>query len=221
MTINEIASAIINDLFGGNLIPLSNRSLISMEQIEDEVVAERSLIAKEWYLRSQLRPIDLAYAINCIEVDCENQNRCPCKDIPGKSIQHFQIPKLAAGLGRNAIVFVGSTDRSESFRIYYNLESIKYQKYRRRDASRPYVYIEKVPNANGMYDGWIFNAPFVKYISVVAVFEDPRQLEGFNCCEGSEYLDMGPISSELIRRILAKKVSLYRQLPPPTSQITT
>lgn len=47
MTINEIASAIINDLFGGNLIPLSNRSLISMEQIEDEVVAERSLIAKE------------------------------------------------------------------------------------------------------------------------------------------------------------------------------
>lgn len=47
MTINEIASAIINDLFGGNLVPLSNRSLISMEQIEDEVVAERSLIAKE------------------------------------------------------------------------------------------------------------------------------------------------------------------------------
>ena len=72
-----------------------------------------------------------------------------------------------------------------------------------------------------MYDGWVFNAPLAKYISVIAVFEDPRQLEGFNCCEGSEYLELGPISSELIRRILAKKAALYRQPSLPTSQITS
>lgn len=47
MTLNQVASAIINDLFGGNLIPLSNRSLLSIEQMEDEVIAERILIAKE------------------------------------------------------------------------------------------------------------------------------------------------------------------------------
>ena len=221
MTLNQTASAIINDLFGGNMIPSSNRSLLSIEQMEDEVIAERVLIAKEWYLRNQLKPIDLAYSINCIEIDCANQNKCPCKDIPAKYVQHFEIPKLMTGLGRDAIVFIGSVDRAVSYRVYYNLEAIKYQKYRRRDADRPYVYIEKTPNANGMYDGWLFNAPLAKYISVMAVFEDPRQLESFNCCEGGEYLEMGPISSELIRRILAKKVSLYRQLPPPTNQITS
>ena len=47
MTINQVSSAIINDLFGGNLVPLSNRSLLSIEQMEDEVIAERILIAKE------------------------------------------------------------------------------------------------------------------------------------------------------------------------------
>nr|DAR62391.1 MAG TPA: hypothetical protein [Bacteriophage sp.] len=34
-----------------------------------------------------------------------------------------------------------------------------------------------------MIDGYIFNAPLLKMISVVAVFKDPRQLEGFGCCE--------------------------------------
>lgn len=47
MTLNQTASAIINDLFGGSMIPTSNRSLLSIEQMEDEVIAERVLIAKE------------------------------------------------------------------------------------------------------------------------------------------------------------------------------
>ena len=47
MELNKIASAILNDLWGGNLIPLSNRSLISLEQIEDEVIEERSSIIRE------------------------------------------------------------------------------------------------------------------------------------------------------------------------------
>lgn len=47
MELNKIASAIVNDLFGGNLIPISNRSLISIEQIEDEIIEERASIIKE------------------------------------------------------------------------------------------------------------------------------------------------------------------------------
>lgn len=47
MSIAEIASAIINDLFGGNLIVESNRSFISIEQISDEIVAEREMILRE------------------------------------------------------------------------------------------------------------------------------------------------------------------------------
>ena len=47
MELNKVASTIINDLWGGNLIPLSNRSLLSIEQVEDECIAERELIIKE------------------------------------------------------------------------------------------------------------------------------------------------------------------------------
>jgi len=39
------------------------------------------------------------------------------------------------------------------------------------------VYIDTTPNANGMYDGFIFNAPLLKSISIIAIFKDPRQLE--------------------------------------------
>lgn len=59
----------------------------------------------------------------------------------------------------------------------------------------------------------------VKYVSVIGIFRDPRQLEDFSCCDSTEYLEMGGISSEIIRRILTKKMNLYRTLPPPTTQI--
>lgn len=47
MKLNEISSAIFNDLFGGSMRPVSNRSLLSLEQLEDEIIAERSLILRE------------------------------------------------------------------------------------------------------------------------------------------------------------------------------
>ena len=222
MELNKVASTIINDLWGGNLIPLSNRSLLSIEQVEDECIAERELIIKEWYLTGQLSKNDVAVAVNCIAVDCADPNKCPCETLPGsQTMQHFEIPALVGGLGRDSIVYVGSTDRTVPFRFYYNLNSIKYQKYRKRDSKRPYVYIERTPNVNGMYDGWIFNAPLVKHIAVIGVFKDPRQLVQYNCCDTTDYLDLGPVSSEIIRRILAKKSSLYRTASIPATQITS
>ena len=86
-------------------------------------------------------------------MDCKDPNKCPCKNISGKTIQHFEIPQLMDGIGRDALIYVGSTDRTNSFRVYYNLEAIKYQKYRRKDINKPYVYIEKTPNEHNMYDG--------------------------------------------------------------------
>ena len=47
MNINQIASAIINDLFSGNLVSLSNRSMISQDQIEDEVIETRNAVIKD------------------------------------------------------------------------------------------------------------------------------------------------------------------------------
>ena len=114
------------------------------------------------------------------------------------------------GIGDDAILFIGSTDRTVSYKIYYTKQAIEYVKYKKRKGSRPYVYIERTPNENNMYDCWIFNAPFVENIAVIGIFRDPRQLEQFNCCGGAEYTEMGAISDEIKSRIINRKVQLYR-----------
>ena len=47
MNVNQIASAIINDLFSGNLVSLSNRSMVSIEQLMDEVIETRNAVIKD------------------------------------------------------------------------------------------------------------------------------------------------------------------------------
>ena len=225
MNVNQIASAIINDLFSGNLVSLSNRSMISQDQIEDEVIETRNAVIKDWYIKSNLNLGDMMTAINCVEVDCKDQNKCSCMSslANAKMAKHFEIPQLMPGLGADALAFVGSTDRSRAFKVYYNLEAIKYQqyyqKYRKRSTPKPFVYIEKTPNENGMYDCWIFDAPFVQYIAVIGIFKDPRQLEQYNCCDNTDYLEMGAISNEIKNRILQKKIQLYRTPAPPAAPI--
>ena len=225
MNVNQIASAIINDLFSGNLVSLSNRALISQEQIEDECIEARSAIIKDWYLKNMLNLGDMMVAINCVEVDCKDQNKCSCMSslANAKMAKHFEIPQLMPGLGVDALAFVGSTDRSHAFKVYYNLEAIKYQqhyqKYRKRPNPKPFVYVEKTPNENGMYDCWIFDAPFVQYIAVIGIFKDPRQLEKYNCCDDIDYLEMGAISNEIKNRILQKKIQLYRTPAPPAAPV--
>ena len=225
MNVNQIASAIINDLFSGNLVSLSNRAMISQEQIEDECIEARCAIIKDWYLKNMLNLGDMMVAINCVEVDCKDQNKCSCMSslANAKMAKHFEIPQLMPGLGVDALAFVGSTDRSHAFKVYYNLEAIKYQqhyqKYRKRPNNKPFVYIEKTPNENGMYDCWIFDAPFVQYIAVIGIFKDTRQLEKYNCCDDIDYLEMGAISNEIKNRILQKKIQLYRTSAPPAAPV--
>lgn len=153
MTVSEIAAAILNDLWGGNMIPPSNRSLLSLEQLEDEVVAERMSIIKDFYFSNRLYRNDLALAVNCVEVDCDDMNKCPCKTVPGRITQHFEIPQLMDGLGKDAIVFIGSTDRAHSFKIYSSLEAAEYQQYKKTNKLKPYVFIDRTPNKNNRYDG--------------------------------------------------------------------
>ena len=225
MNVNQIASAIINDLFSGNLVSLSNRSMISQDQIEDEVIETRNAVIKDWYIKNTLNLSDMTVAINCVEVDCKDQNKCSCMSslANAKMAKHFEIPQLMPGLGADALAFVGSTDRSHAFKVYYNLEAIKYQqyyqKYRKRYNPKPFVYVEKTPNENGMYDCWIFNAPLVQYVAVIGIFKDPRQLEKYNCCDDIDYLEMGAISNEIKNRILQKKIQLYRTSAPPAAPV--
>lgn len=215
MTLDKITSAIINDVQSGVSGISANPTLV-YEQIADEVVEMRSAVIKEFWLKGILRKSDLQLAINCLSVDCADQNKCCTSDIPAKAALHCEIPQLMDGLGRDAITYIGSTDRSFPFDVYFSKDAAKSHAYKRRGKERPYVYIERTPNVNGMYDCWIYNAPFVETIAIIGIFKDPRQLEEFQCCNQEEYLDLGTISTEIKNRLVEKKMRLYRQyLMPP------
>ena len=47
MNVNQIASAIYNDIVGGALVPKSNLRFLSMEQLTDEVIETRNAVIKD------------------------------------------------------------------------------------------------------------------------------------------------------------------------------
>lgn len=218
----KLASAIINDIYSG-LAGLHHNMSISQEQLEDEIVATRLQVIKEYQLQGILPLKDLLMAINCIPVDCKDLERCPiCKEeyICGKLVKretptaHFEIPQIINGFGSAAIAYIGSIDRKNSFIFYISPDfSVNYEKYRKRGGkNKPYVYIDPTPNENNMYDGYIFNAPLLKTISVVALFKDLRQLEEYNCCGDLDTENFNFIDVEVKNRLVQQKVNYYRQL---------
>jgi hypothetical protein len=75
-----------------------------------------------------------------------------------------------------------------------------------------------------MYDAYIFNAPMIKQVSVVAIFKDPRQLENYSCCSDLEDDNLSFLSNEIKKRLTEKKLRYYRQLamePQPNNQAYT
>ena len=152
MTIEQIASAVYNNTVTG-LAGITSNPKISVEQLQDEVVAERNQIMREFLLKGILTLDELFLAINCIEVDCKDPAKC-CNAPSGKSVLHFEIPQLVDSMGLDAIDFIGSADRGNNLKknVYFSSKTANYHKYKRFGATDPYIYIEKTPNENKMYD---------------------------------------------------------------------
>lgn len=219
MYIEKLASQIRNDVVSGLKGYHSNLSM-NMDQLQDEIVACRLSILKEYFLKGIFPIKDLLMAINCIDVDCSSLERCNCGKINDDDtlVAHFEIPQLISDYGKQAIDYIGSTDRQNKFTVITSLSELKSKKYRKRGQNKPYVWIDFAPNANGMLDCFIFNAPLLKQVSVVAVFKDPRQLNRYKCCNLDEL--QGPdinnsFVDQLIKDKLTKeKLYYYRQLQP-------
>lgn len=215
MTIKEITSAVWNHIHDG-LRNTTNSSKLSLEQLEDEVIAEKNSIMREYLLKGAISLEELYLAINCIEVSCDFMSKC-CDLQVGEKALHFEIPPIIYLNGIDTIKFIGSIDRKVKYSVY-TTEAYRFHKYRKRGSKSPYVYIDTAINANGMMDGYIFNVPLVKYISVVALFQDPRKLLEFSCCGDEDaYTDMGVLSNEIIRRLTEKYVRWHIQIQQPVT----
>ena len=205
MTVEMIASAIMNHIYSGTA-GLNSNMKISLEQLMDEVIAERNIILKEYLLKSIMNFQEMFLSINCVEVNCDYMSKC-CELPVGEKALHFEIPPIMYINGVNTIKFIGSIDRKVKYTVYTD-DSYRYHQYKKRGANKPYVYVDTSVNANGNLDCYIFNLPMVKYISVVALFQDPRRLLEWDCCSNSEenILDLGLISDEVIKRLTEKYI---------------
>lgn len=204
MNVKQIASAVLSHIYDGLKGAVANIA-VSQEQLEDEVVAERNTVLKEYLIKGVVSLNEVYSAINCVETNCESMSKCCSLPDIGQKAIHFEIPPiLVMDGGGSTVKFIGSIDRKESYQVYTNTD-YKYHKYRKRGANKPYVYLDTTINSNGMIDGYIFNAPLVKMISVVAIFLDPRQLAQFSCCADEDVVtDCGLISNDIIHRLSQK-----------------
>lgn len=203
--IQKIVSAIKNDVLGG-LRGFHNNISISDEVIEQDVVDTRLQLIKEYSLKGLLPYNDLMVSINCIQTDCDNIEKCSCLGTPcsDNKVVHFEIPQTLE------IQYIGATDKQLPFVIYTTPLAFRNHQYRKRGKNRPYVWVDTTPNKNNLYDCYVFNAPLLKQVSIIAVFKDPRQLDGFNCCEENDNINY--IDAEIKKRVTENKIRYYRQL---------
>jgi len=219
--IKKLTSAIYNDIVSG-LSGMHGTMSMSLDQLEDDVVDERLQIIKEYSNKNILPRKDLMMSINCVELDCKSLDKCPCSSTNlTKPELHFEIPQIVNDFAEEAVEFIGSINREQQYKVYTST-AFQYNKYLRRGANKPFVYIEPTPNENNKYDAWLFNAPFTKKISIIAIFKDPRQLEEYSCCVEEDIDNLSFISTEVKKRLTEKKIRYYRQLwqqPTQNNQI--
>ena len=218
MQVEKLASAIFNDIVAG-LSGITSTPTISIEQLQDDVVDERLQIIKEYSLKNLVPRRDLLYAINCIDVDCKSLDKCCSSGNYSDPIAHFEIPQLVNDFGDSSIEYIGSIDKQIQFKHYTTI-AYKHHNTKIRGKHKPYTYIETTPNENNMYDGWVFNAPLLKRISILGIFKDLRQLEGYGCCQ-EDLNNMTFIDREIKKRLTESKLRFYRQFlqqPQPNNQ---
>ena len=225
-SIRRLADAIVNDIRSGLRGYHQNMSL-SVEQLEEEIVQMRLAVIKEYQLKGVLPIDDLLMSLNCVPVDCDTLDKCKCRGtVCGEPTAHFQIPQVLFdfGLG-SSIKYIGSSDKQHPFLVYTRpIDKIKtYQKYRKRGKNKPWVYVDVTPNGDGLIDCYIFGAPLIKQVSVVAVFKDPRQLEEYQCnCDGNNQEtstmadnNLNFLDIVIKDRLTQQKIRYYRQLAYP------
>ena len=210
----KLASSIYNDVMSGLRGYTSNISM-SLDQLEDEIVDERLTIIKEYSLKGILQSKDLYYTINCITTDCKSLDGCVDSCFTTTPIMHFAIPQIVNDYGEKAIEYLGSTDHLNQFIVVTSHGALRSNNYRKRGKQKPLVFINTTPNEDNLYDCYVFNAPLLSNVTIVAIFKDLRQVKEMFYCDEIDIDNMNFIDNEIRRRLIEKKIRWYRQFTQP------
>lgn len=212
MTLEQLTSSIYANVVSG-LPGMTVNGRFTLEQIEDDVIAARQKIIKDYILKNLLPKHDLMLSIRCLPIDCESIERCECRTQKElEKIKHFEIPQIISDFGAEGVAFLGSPDGNIEYKVYTD-RSYKNHKFNRRGGNKPYAWIDTTPNANNMYDGFIFNAtPLLKNLSISAIFKDPRQLHQYSCCNTEEINNISYIDADIKTKVTEDYIRYYRQM---------
>lgn len=194
-SLHQIASAIQNHIQAG--LKGTTNEPFQIEQIKDEILVERNAILKQMELSGKTNTDGMIVSINCIPVDCQDISLCCGIETFDKKL-HFKIPKPSSFVA-DPVKFVGTTDRSQSFRIVRGptWKNAIYSRY----GNRNNTYVWFAPNRQ---DGFIFNPPNddIELISVDIIPENVLELENFACCQELLEDDAGLIPNWMVREII-------------------
>lgn len=222
--VTRLASAVQNQVLSG-LSGYNSTLTIPIAQLEDEVVQEYLLLVKKYSLKNMIPKKDLFVELNCIEVGCKSLSNC-CKDIPElrDAVSHFEIPPIVNDFGDSAIEYIGSINKQIKFKVYTGF-NFQHHKYKLRGANQPYVFVNPSINQNGLLDCYLFNAPYLERVTVVAIFKDPRQVAEYmsehGCCDWTDNDTQTWLDAEIVQSLTAKYLKYFRQLQAPNTSNDT
>jgi len=203
LSLNSIADIIINSVYSGGK-GIANISL-SKDQVKDEINLARNRFILQLHGQYQLDQEGLFQDITClkavkkdirkvcpIDLKAEEEHKVLCVTIP----KLLHIPRL------NPIKYLGNSNRQVEWKYFWGNDFI----YRDTDK---YAKNSPVAWVNGN-DIWLFKPPqFIKkQITIQAIFENPRDLSAFNCCEASDN-DPYPVPPTIVDMITGKLINDY------------
>lgn len=216
MTLDEMINAVEIQVSDG----LKGVSLsYPASKIEKDIANYYSVLLKQYSAQGVIKPEEVSQRIDCLDLDCKDLHKCCIETHPGATsgtnALHFTIPRLAFLTGLEPISYLGTIDRIQPFKIYYDNSHI-YNKYKKHTSKRPYIWIDLSINAEGKHDGYLFNNKRLKALSITAVFSDPQQAYEYSCCTSQEEFPAPQfMQDEIINKITARYVYYHRQLENP------
>jgi hypothetical protein len=215
MTLNEIASAIRNNV-GNGLKEVSNYAY-PLDQIKDEIGNVRNQILLEDPQKTILNPEFFAQRIDNIAIDLVRFPFGGYSNTPGL-VPHIKIPRLAMTKDDSSIIFLGPPDQSMFLKIYYDFMHHNHV-YSRVIGRRPYAYIDLAHDTSGQLDGYLFNLGpnGLRFVSIRAIFADPVGILEADGLFGvdEEFPAPSAVQEMIIDRITQKYVQYYKQLNHP------
>jgi hypothetical protein len=178
MTINELASAIRNNVVDGLSGNISDQAF-SIEQLYDEIDLARANFIHQYAGTKKLDYKFLVQSLDSIPVECRNlSNDCQIAD-PTAEVPSIKIPRLASIFGEQSIEYLGLNNMTKQIPIYYTPDQIRFHHVKLRTKHLPYSWVDLAPDRDGNQTIYFFNMNShdpLKYVKLRGVFEHPMKL---------------------------------------------